>query len=283
MASRKIRASAAAQTPESMTSTPLANAGASAADDRALLLQLLGEVQQLRKALSEAVSDVKDRVVASRVYLEERVSALDKKVDNYAAAAAASSRLAAVADADDVDEDEEDDDDDDGGRARPASQRARRGSTTAAAAGSTASSSSASAAASCLAGRAKAAAPVGAKRTRGGAAAAAATGSRGGGPAPSSDTMHIYVKTMTGRTYAFLVSPSDIVEVLKVELQKASGVPVHQQRLIFAGREVDDCRTLSDYNIRKESTLHLVLRLRGSALHSSSGRDGLDHDDFHGE
>jgi hypothetical protein len=88
----------------------------------------------------------------------------------------------------------------------------------------------------------------------------------------SSNEFHLFVKTLTGGCHKLAVNSDMDISTLKELIQDKSGLHPDQQTLLLAGRKLEVDRTLSDYNIKKESTIHMVPRLRGGMYHFTSGR-----------
>jgi len=75
--------------------------------------------------------------------------------------------------------------------------------------------------------------------------------------------MQIFVKTLTGKTITLDVEGGSSIQDIKQKIAEKEAIPADQQRLIFGGKQLEDTSTLNDYNIQNDSTIHLVLRLRG--------------------
>ena len=89
----------------------------------------------------------------------------------------------------------------------------------------------------------------------------------GGGGADCDGNMQIMIKTLTGKTLCLSVNSNDTVNEIKQKIQQKEGIPLEQQRLVFNGKQLEDNLKLGEYNISNDSTIHLVLRLRGGLVY----------------
>jgi hypothetical protein len=89
-------------------------------------------------------------------------------------------------------------------------------------------------------------------------------------------TIQIFVMTLTGKKSTLEVCPRSTIEEIKQEVQNFEGIPPDQQQMIVAGIQLEDHRNLADYHIQRESTIHLVLRLRGGMYHPVSARSDFN-------
>lgn len=86
--------------------------------------------------------------------------------------------------------------------------------------------------------------------------------------------MQLFVKNLKGQTFTVDAEPTETIIEVKEKIAAKDSTPVEHQRMIWMGRQLENERTLADYKITEQSTLHLVLRLRGGMMHEASGRDG---------
>lgn len=93
-------------------------------------------------------------------------------------------------------------------------------------------------------------------------------------------TLYLYIKTMGGRTIKLVVTRQDTIDVVKRKLEALEGYVAEDQNLIFAGRQLDNNRTVADYNIKHENTIHLVMQLRGGLAEPKRSESPAENNKF---
>jgi len=83
--------------------------------------------------------------------------------------------------------------------------------------------------------------------------------------------MQLFIKTLTGKTFTIETESTDSVDSVKTKIEDVEGIPIDQIRLVYVGRQLEDGRTLSNYQIKNESTIHLVLKLRKPVIYHLAG------------
>jgi len=91
-------------------------------------------------------------------------------------------------------------------------------------------------------------------------------------PSSNGNDLHVIVKTLTGKNISLHTNSRSTIEEVKQAIQDKEGIPPDQQRLVFAGAQLQDSKTLADYNIETDAVIHLILRLRGGMYHEVSSR-----------
>jgi hypothetical protein len=96
----------------------------------------------------------------------------------------------------------------------------------------------------------------------------------------SKNSFIVYIQSLTGRSIDILTTQQMSIEEMKMKILEKEGIPIEQQRFIFAGKQLEDSMLVGMYNITKEANINLVLRLRGGMHHKSSNGKLMNEDEI---